>query len=116
MTETIGIRLVELCRPVLQQFYLSQAASEVYPYATYDCDTTPYYDKDGVYKYQASTIVRVVSDRYTEAADKAEAIVSAIASGMHEGTHIASAPSRRSDCREGIWTIELQYTIKQVRQ
>lgn len=111
MTESIGEKLTTLCKDLLP-FYLSEAEVEQYPYATYEQTVQEFQTKDGVYKITADSFIRVYSDDADQALEKAEAIRTAL-DGSSDGQYVIRFQSSNTTCLENVWTVELQYFVKQ---
>lgn len=112
MTERIGIQFTHLVGPLVSLF-LGEAETESYPYAVYDYDVNPVYSKDGVDGLSSELTCVVVSNDYDEAQNIADAIVETLASDMQTDEFFAYLRNTGSSCEEGIWTINLEYNIKQ---
>ena len=112
MTDSLRDRLAYACKDVCV-LALSEDEDPNYPYAVYDMTSTPLRDKDGVYGYSGETRIRVVSNNPDEASTLAGSIQGAIASGMNDGSFISRQDDYNMECTSGIWTIEMNYTLKQ---
>ena len=95
-------------------FYLYEAEVEEYPYATYDYVPEFASTKDGVYKITADVSVRVYSMDFDEAYTDAEAIRTAVLSGMNSSQFRTTLSSTSKECVEGIWDILYVYRIIQL--
>ncbi len=118
MTENIGSTLQTLCTsqqtPIL--LYLSEAESEVYPYAVYEADYVPYYDKDGVYKIVADVTVRGYSKDHVEAESLASSIDELILANFASGGYTVRQVSQlKKECLQETWSVGYQYRITQYR-
>ena len=118
MKENIGSTLKTLCagqqKPIT--LFLSEAESEDYPYAVYDADYTPYYDKDGVYKIVAEVSVRGYSKDHVEAETLASAIDDLILSSFASGCYTVRQVSQlKKECLQETWSVAFQYRITQYR-
>lgn len=112
MTDSLRAKLVYACRNICPMV-LSEDETKVYPYAVYDITSTPQMDKDGVYAFFGDTTIRVVSNDKSEADETVASIKSAIETAFRDG-HSNFVPGNFSkDCQEGIWTIEMNYILKQ---
>lgn len=112
MTEGIGAKIKETVGTIVP-FFMDEAEVDGYPYATYYQSVQPFYTKDGVYKYQSTSTIRVVSDDPEEAETLSESILSAIATSMSSGQFKAVLTSYNKGCQEGIWNKQLDYIITQ---
>ena len=135
MTEHLHTQLVStLTAAGVLQPALSEDEVNQYPYVTFELPVECRYNKDGVYKLVGSLTIRSVSDDFDEADGLRASIESAIASGF-DGTpvNIMSEPEDpeetptvletvyytarltdvRKDCTDGVWVIELDYTLTQ---
>jgi hypothetical protein len=118
MKENIGSTLQTLCMsqqtPIL--LYLSEAESEAYPYAVYEADYTPYYDKDGVYKIVADVTVRGYSKDHVEAENLASSIDELILANFASGGYTVRQVSQlKKECLQETWSVGYQYRITQFR-
>ena len=111
MTESIGIKLTELCSGILP-FYLSEAESERYPYATYEQTIQEFRTKEGVYKIIADSFIRVYSDDSDQALQKAAAVREVLDAGS-DSTYVIRFQTENITCVDNVWTVELQYYVKQ---
>jgi len=111
MTDSLRAILVYTCKSVCP-LVLSEDEVDDFPYAVYDMTTTALSDKDGIYAYSGETKLRVVSNDKSEADTTAAALQSAI-SALRGGTISARLVDVTKECVEGIWTIEINYTLKQ---
>lgn len=118
MTETIGIMLTGVCKGIVP-FYLFEAETEAYPYAVYEMTTQEFRTKDGVYKITADVYIRVYSDDADVAIQKSDLIKAALdaytGAPDHVGQYVIQHQLTNRACTEGVWEIELQYFIKQLR-
>lgn len=112
MTDSLRDRLAYACKDVCV-LALSEAEDPNYPYAVYDMTSTPMRDKDGVYGYSGDTRIRVMSNDPDEADTLAASIQSAIATGMHDEAFYSRQDDYTKECVGGIWTIEMNYTLRQ---
>lgn len=112
MTDSLRAKLVYTCREICPMV-LSEDETKVYPYAVYDITSTAQMDKDGVYAFFGETVIRVVSNVKSEADSTAAAIQSAVESAFRDGSSNFVPGDFSKDCQEGIWTIEMNYTLKQ---
>ena len=112
MTDSLRAKLVYVCKDVCR-LVLSEDEVNDYPYAVYDMTTTALSDKDGVYAYSGDTKIRVVSDSKSEADTTATAIQGVISSSMRDSSFFSQLMDVTKECVEGIWTIEMNYTLKQ---
>ena len=116
MTETIGTRLQSLCSAAGIVLYLSEAESEDDPYAVYDADYTPSYDKDGVYKVVGDIEVKAYAKKAEIAQDISDAIDSSILTNFSSGGHTVRQLSQlKKDCLQETWSVGYQYRITQSR-
>ena len=134
MTEHLHTQLVSTLTSAGVNPALSEAEIDSYAYVTFELPVECRYNKDGVYKLVGSLTIRSVSDDFDEADALRADIESAIASGF-DGTpvNIMSEPEDpeetpivlevvyyrarltdvRKDCTDGVWVIELDYTLTQ---
>lgn len=112
MTDSLRDRLAYACKDVCV-LALSEDEDPNYPYAVYDMTSTPMRDKDGVYGYSGDTRIRVLSNDPDEADTLAASIQSAIATGMHDEVFYSRQDDYTKECFSGIWTIEMNYTLRQ---
>ena len=118
MTENIGQRLLDLCSaaetPIV--LYLSEAESEDYPYAIYDADYVPYYDKDGVYKVVGDISVRAYAKKAATAQEVADAINAIVLTNFSTGGYTVRQLSQlKKECLQETWSVGYQYRITQYR-
>lgn len=118
MTENIGQRLLDLCgaaeTPIV--LYLSEAESEDYPYAVYDADYVPYYDKDGVYKVVGDISVRAYAKEAATAQGMADAINAIVLTNFSAGGYTVRQLSQlKKECLQETWSVGYQYRITQYR-
>lgn len=111
MTESIGIKLTTLCGGLLP-FYLSEAEVKQYPYAAYEQTVQEFRTKDGVYKITADCYIRVYSEDADQAMDKADAIRSVLDNDA-DPKYVIRFQSSNTTCLDNVWTVELQYFVKQ---
>ena len=114
MTESIGTKLCSIVSSILPSFFLGEAKSNDYPYGVYDMTVVPYSTKDGVYKYRADVIIHLYEQDFDAIDAKKDSIVAAIASGMNDGQYRSTLITSSKDCANGIFDIELNYTIYQL--
>ena len=134
MTEHLHTQLVSTLNAVGIHPALSEAEIDSYPYVTFELPVEYRYDKDGPYKIVGNLTIRSVSDDFDEADTLRSGIESAIVGGF-DGTavNIMSVPTDpeetptiletvyytarltdvRKDCTDGVWVIELDYTLTQ---
>ena len=118
MKENIGSTLQTLCssqqKPIV--LYLSEAESEDYPYAVYEADYTPYYDKAGVYKIVAEISVHGHSKDHVEAQALAGSIDTLTLSNFASGGYTVRQVSQlKKECLQETWSVGYQYRITQYR-
>lgn len=114
MTESLRTQLVSLLTTAHVDVRLSEDETKEYPFVTYEMTVNPVRDKDGVCKYVGETYVRIVSDKFSEADTIRETVESAIGTGMGYGAQYSSRLiSCDKDCVNGVWTIELYYSLSQ---
>jgi len=111
MTDSLRAILVYACKDVCP-LVLSEDEVKTYPYAVYDMTTAPLQDKDSIYAFVGDTRVRVVSNDKSEADTKAAALQTAILALRNE-TIFTKLVDVNKECVEGIWTIEMNYILKQ---
>ena len=115
MTESIRSTLVSALRNAGVCLVLSEAETKRYPFVTYEMTVNPIRDKDGVHGYTGLTTIRVVSDD-TDQVDEIRAIVEdAIETSMRNETYSNRLTAIDKDCLDGVWTIELSYTFRQIQ-
>ncbi len=112
MTDSLRDKLSDVLDPVIE-IDLSEAETSEYPYAVYDMETSPVMTKDGIARFDGDTRIRIVSNSFDEADLIRGQIVSAISAGMHDQVFSSRLLSTTKECVEGIWTIELNYTLRQ---
>ena len=112
MIDSLRDRLAYACKDVCV-LALSEDEDPNYPYAVYDMTSTPMQDKDGVYGYSGETRIRVVSNDPDEADILAGSIQEAISTGMYDEDFFSHQDNYTKECTGGIWTIEMNYTLKQ---
>lgn len=112
MTDSLRAKLVYVCRNICTMV-LSEDETKLYPYAVYDITSKAQMDKDGVYAFFGDTTIRVVSNVKSEADETAASIKSAIETAFRDGQSNFVPGDFSKDCQEGIWTIEMNYTLKQ---
>ena len=116
MVENIGSMLKDLCDAQGIDLYLSEAQCNDYPYAVYDADYTPYYDKDGMRKIIADVVVKAYSKESAEAESLAVAINSIIlGSFASDGYTVRATSHLKKECLQEIWSVSFQYRITQFR-
>lgn len=116
MTENIGTLLLSMCGAQNIVLYLSEAESENYPYAVYDADYVPSYDKDGVYKIVADIEVKAYAKKAETAQNIADAINSIILTNFSSGGYTVRQLSQlKKDCLQETWSVGYQYRITQYR-
>ena len=134
MTEHLHTQLVSTLTAANINPALSEDEIDSYPYVTFELPVEYRYDKDGPYKIVGNLTIRSVSDDFDEADMLRSGIESAIVGGF-DGTavNIMSVPTDpeetptiletvyytarltdvRKDCTDGVWVIELDYTLTQ---
>ena len=112
MTEALRTGLVSALTTAGISVRLSEDEANGYPFVTYDMTVNPVRDKDGVRVYSGDTYIRVVSDDFDEADTLATSVQSAV-EGMSGSVYSVRLISNDKDCVNDIWTIELNYQIKQ---
>ena len=114
MTESLRTQLVRLLTSAQVEIRLSEDETQEYPFATYEMTVEPVMDKDGVCKFIGDTYIRVVSDDFSEADALRATVEGAVETGMGHGTTYSSRLiSSDKDCVNGVWTLELYYTLAQ---
>lgn len=111
MTESIGIKLTELCKDILP-FYLSEAQQDVYPFAAYEQTVQEFRTKDGVYKITADVYIRVYSENADEAMQKAD-LIREVLDTSDDPQYVIRFQSSNTTCVDNVWDVELQYYVKQ---
>ena len=100
----------------ISNLFSSEAEVRGYPYAVYDAEFTPYYDKDGVYKIVGVVTVKAYSKLSTEAESLAESIDGVIQSGFSASPYTVRTVSQdRKDCLQETWSVTYEYRITQFR-
>lgn len=116
MVENIGSTLKGLCDVQGIELYLSEAQCDEYPYAVYDADYTPFYDKDGMRKIIADVVVKAYSKESSDAEALASAIDSIILGSFASGAYTVRATAQlKKECLQEIWSVSFQYRITQFR-
>lgn len=113
MTDSLRAKLQYVCAAVDVDLYLSEAETKGYPYAVFDMTTNPLVDKDGVYGYMGDCKIRLVSDNVNEIDPLCATVQSAIFTGMRDSVFFSKLVDVTKECVDDIWTIELNYTLKQ---
>lgn len=112
MTDSIRAKLKYACRNICLMV-LSEDETKVYPYAVYDVTSVAQRDKDGIYAFFGEATIRVVSNTKSEANTVADSIQQAVETAFRDGCSNFVPGDFSKDCQEGIWTIEMNYTLKQ---
>lgn len=112
MTDTLREKLVSLVSGIVP-VTLSESEVGEYPYCTYEMRTEPTYAKDRVARIMGETNLFIVSKVFSEADGIRAEIEEAIASGMSDAQWGAKLTATSKTCYEGVWTIELNYTLIQ---
>ena len=112
MTDSLRAKLVYTCREICPMV-LSEDETKVYPYAVYDITSTAQQDNDGIYAFFGDTTIRVVSNIQSEADAIAASIQQAVESAFRDGNSNFVPGDFSKNCSEGVWTIEMNYTLKQ---
>lgn len=118
MKENIGSTLKTLCEAAETPItlYLSEAESDSYPYAVYEADYTPSYDKEGVYKVVGDITVRAYARKSSDAQEVADAIDDIILSNFASGAYtVRQTAQLKKDCLQETWSVGYQYRITQYR-
>ena len=102
MTESIGIKLVELITPIIP-LILSETETDQYPYCTYEMTTQEYRDK----------AIRIVSKDFSEADSLRERVEAALFEGMNGPQYFFTLTTRDKDRVNGVWILEINCTITQ---
>lgn len=114
MTDSLRTQLRSILASAGVEARLSEDEKKGYPFVTYEMTSNPVRDKDGVCKFVGETYVRVVSDKFDEADDLRVVVEAAIEEGMGYGVQYCSRLiSTDKDCVNGVWTIELYYSLAQ---
>ena len=114
MTDSLRTQLRSILASAGVEVRLSEDEKKGYPFVTYEMTSNPVRDKDGVCKFVGETYVRVVSDKFDEADDLRVVVEAAIEEGMGNGVQYCSRLiSTDKDCVNGVWTIELYYSLAQ---
>ncbi len=112
MTESLHTQLESVLSAAGVDIVLSEAETNGYPFVTYEMTVNPVRSKDGVHSFTGLTTIRIVSDDFDDA-DALRATVEAAVEGMAGSTYSVRLTAVDKDCLDGIWTIELNYTLKQ---
>ena len=112
MTESLRTALVAAITDAKVEIRLSEDKTNKYPFVTYEMTVTPVRDKDGVAYYTGDTIIRVVSDD-VETADTLRGTVETAVEGMAGTQYSVRLITSDKDCLNDIWTIELNYQLRQ---
>ena len=112
MTDSLRAKLTDTCKSVIS-LNLSEAEQDTYPYAVYDMTTVPLMDKDGVYGFSGDTTIRIVGPEKQSLEVLRAGIESAILSGMNDSAFTSKLNDTTKECVDGMWIIELTYTLKQ---
>ena len=116
MVENIGSRLTALCGQQGIVLYLSEAKCKDYPYAVYDADYTPFYDKDGIRKIIADVTVKAYSKQWSEADALARDIDAIILDSFTSDEYTARVTSHlKKECLQEVWSVSFTYRITQFR-
>lgn len=116
MKENIGIALKTLCVAQDITIYLSEAECDTYPYAVYEADYVPFYDKDGIYKIVGDITVRGYSRTSSEAQSIADSIDEIILSNFaSDGYTVRQLSQLKKECLNETWSVGYQYRITQFR-
>ena len=98
------------------KLYLSEAESKDYPYAVYEADYTPSYDKDGIYKIVGDVTVRAYSKDASEAETLAGTIDTLILANFASGGYTVRQMSQlKKGCVQDVWSVAYTYRITQYR-
>jgi len=112
MIESIGTQLYTLLSGIVT-LNLNEAETESYPYAVYNAPVVPVRSKDGVIKYTTQAVITIYAKDFGTANTKADLIITALEANMRSAQYAATLTSNISSRVEGIWAIELTYTINQ---
>ena len=112
MIDSIRAKLVSVLSDAVD-VYQSEAETDAYPYVVYDVTSSPVLDKDGVRGFVGDTKVRIVGVEFDVIDNLRAQVESAILSGMHDDTFFSKLNTTDKECVDGVWTIELSYTLKQ---
>ena len=118
MKENIGATLVSLCNGLETPItlYLSEAECDTYPYAVYEADYVPSYDKDGIYKIVGDITVRGYARTSSEAQSIADSIDEIILSNFaSDGYTVRQLSQLKKECLNETWSVGYQYRITQFR-
>lgn len=113
MTDSLRAKLTYVCAAAGVVLALSEAETDNYPYAVYDMTTSPLVDKDGVYGFLGDAKIRLVSDDVNAVDTLCATVESAILSGMRDTAFFSKLVDVTKECVDDIWTIELNYTLRQ---
>ena len=112
MTDSLRAKLVSILSSVAT-IHLSEASKDSYPWVVYDMTTAPLLSKDGVEGFRGEAKIRIVGDDFDALDTLRASVESAISTGMHDSTFGSWLISTDKECVEDLWTIELNYTLKQ---
>lgn len=112
MKDTLREKLSSVLEGVVD-IYSSEAEENSYPYAVYEMTTAPIYDKDGISHFEGDATIMLVGDSFDDLDDARADVENAIATQMRDSSFSSRLRTIDKDCVEGIWTIELTYTLKQ---
>lgn len=113
MTERLRTKLWSVLTQAGISIELSEAETDKYPYVTYEMTVNPIRDKDGIRGYSGITVVRAISDDFDEADGLADEVIEVIGDTMMDATFSSRLTAVEKDCVNGVWTIELNYTLRQ---
>lgn len=99
----------------IMTLYLDEAESSDYPYGVYAITQTYNRTKDGLSSITASITLMVVSKDFDEADTLTKNALAAVEDAMNSDSFFAQAVTKQPNCVDGIWIIETNYTIKQVK-
>ena len=113
MTDALLDKLNAVLSGVTTRVNLSEAETEEYPYVVFDITSSPLRDKAGVWGFSGDTKIRIVGDDIFNVEPLLDDIEDAISSEMSDGVFSSKLIDTSKECVDGIWTIELNYTLKQ---
>lgn len=114
MRDTTGEKLNELIAPIVP-FFFAEAETDSRPYAVYTKTTEPVYTKDGLHHFASAVDIFIYAETFAQSEEIAEAVRSAIHSGMRNATYSARLVDDENQCLEGVWSFSLTYNIKQYK-
>lgn len=112
INDNLRYKLVDTISNVVE-VHLSEASEETYPYVVYDMTTSPDLSKDGIEGYTGDAKIRIVGQSLDALDDLRNDIQLTIEEEMHSDVYGAFLVDVTKECVEDLWTIEMNYTLKQ---